>query len=166
MVSTSSRPVGLARAGVLGALAGVVGAGVMMVGEKAEQAVTHRRDSYVPGRALMTLLGRPAGDDEEPTTWNLVMHYGTGAALGALRGWWAVTGVRGPRASLSHVAARLSFDQTVENATGVGAPPSTWPFSEQAVDVGHKVVYCLITGLIADRLITPALQSRRGSTSH
>lgn len=166
MASTTSRPAVLARAGALGAVAGLLGAAVMVVGEKAEQALTHRPDSYVPGRALMTLLGRSPGDEEKPAAWNLVMHYGTGAALGALRGWWAVTGVRGPRASLEHTAARLSFDQTVENTTGAGAPARTWPLIEQAVDVGHKAVYSFVTGLVADRLIAPTLQSRRGTTSH
>jgi hypothetical protein len=156
----------LRRAAGRGALAGLAGVAAMTAGEKAEQAVTHRPDSYVPARALLTLIGRRPGDRERPLAWNLAMHYGTGALLGALRGVWAALGLRGPRAHLAHTATRLSFDQTVENVTGVGAPPRTWPPREEAVDVAHKAFYSLVTGLLAERWIRPDLESRRGRVSH
>jgi hypothetical protein len=94
------------------------------------------------------------------------MHWGTGAVLGALRGVWAEVGLRGPRAHLAHTVVRLATDQTLENATGAGAPPHTWPVSEQIVDVLHKAVYSFATGVAAERLVVPGLQSRRGTTSH
>jgi hypothetical protein len=166
MSADQARGSQLARASALGAAAGLVGVAVMTVGEKMEQAWTKRPDSFVPARALLTLLGRHPGDDEQPPVWNHVMHWGTGALLGALRGVWSVTGVRGPLANTWHTATRLAFDQTVENATGVGAPPTSWPASEQAVDVFHKAVYSVVTGVVADRLIPPLLESRRGPTSH
>ena len=156
----------LVRAAALGAAAGTAGAAVMAVGEKIEQALTHRPSSFVPGRTLMTLLGRHPGDDVQPAGWNHAMHYGTGAALGALRGVWSVIDLRGPRASAAHAVVRLSSDQTLENGTGAGAPPRTWPLQELLVDVGHKVVYSLVTGALTDRLIAPELASRRGRHSH
>ena len=165
-MTTVERGAVLRRAAGRGALAGLAGAAVMTAGEKAEQAVTHRPDSYVPARALLTLLGRRPGDREQPLLWNWAMHYGTGALLGALRGVWAAVGLRGPRAHLAHTVSRLSFDQTVENATGVGAPPRTWPPREEAVDVAHKAVYSLVTGLLAERWVAPDLESHRGRTSH
>ena len=166
MPSTSSRPALLVAAAARGALAGLVGVAAMTLGEKAEQAVTSRPNSYVPGRALRTLLGRPTGDDEQPVLWNHAMHWGTGAVVGSLAGVWAALGLRGPRAHLAHTAVRLAFDQTVENATGVGAPPHTWPPPEQLVDVLHKAVYCLVTGKVAEHLVPPLLQSGRGRASH
>lgn len=156
----------LGRAAAAGAGAGLVGAGVMVVGEKAEQALDRRPNSYVPARALLTLLGRHPGEDEKTAVWNSVMHYGTGAALGALRGIWAVTGIRGTYANAWHTVVRLAVDQTVENATGAGAPPASWPAGEQAVDILHKAVYSVVTGVLADRLLTPVLASSRGRTSH
>ena len=138
----------------------------MTAGEKLEQAITGRPNSYVPARTLLTLLGRSPGDQERPPVWNHAMHWGTGATLGALRGIWAEIGLRGPRADLAHTVVRLATDQTLENATGVGAPPRTWPLPEQVVDVAHKAVYSFTTGAAADRLIAPVLQSRRGTTSH
>jgi hypothetical protein len=98
--------------------------------------------------------------------WNHAMHRGTGALLGALRGVWSVTGMRGPQATAMHTMTRPVFDRTVENATGVGAPPQTWPARERIVDVVHKAVYSATTGLVADRLIAPVLVSQRGRTSH
>lgn len=156
----------LRRAAGRGVLAGLAGAAAMTVGEKAEQALTGRPDSYVPARALMTLAGRRPGDGEQPLAWNWAMHYGTGALLGALRGVWAAVGLRGARAHLAHTATRLSFDQTVENTTGVGAPPRTWPPREEAVDLAHKAVYSLVTGLLAERWVAPVLESGRGRSSH
>jgi hypothetical protein len=48
---------------------------------------------------------------------------------------------------------RLLNDQTLENATGVGALPWTWPKDEQAIDLIHKGIYAFVTGAVADTLI-------------
>ena len=149
-----------------GVLAGLAGVAVMTLAEKAEQAVTHRPDSYVPARTLLTLLGRAPSDRDRPVVWNHAMHWGTGALLGALRGVWAVTGLRGPVFNAWHTVARLAFDQTVENVTGAGASPRSWPAEEQAVDVLHKAVYSAVTGVVADRWIAPVLETTRGRRSH
>jgi hypothetical protein len=138
----------------------------MTAGEKLEQAVTHRPDSYVPARALLRLAGQQPRDTDQPLVWNHAMHWGTGVTLGVLRGVWAVIGLRGTRAHLVHTMVRLATDQTLENATGVGAPPHTWPVREQVIDVVHKAVYSFATGMVADRLIEPRLESHRGTTSH
>ncbi len=166
MSTTNGRPQALVSAAIRGAGAGLLGVAVMTAVEKLEQFVTHRPDSYVPGRALMTLFGRHPGDDLHPLLWNHAMHWSTGAVLGGLRGVWAVIGLRGPHAHLAHTVVRLAFDQTIENATGVGAPPHTWPVQEQVVDILHKAIYSFATGLFAERLVQPQLESRRGTTSH
>ena len=138
-----------------GMAAGLAGTVVMTAGEKLEQAFTGRPDSYVPARTLAHLLGlkRP---DEDSLGRNWVMHYGTGAAAGVLRGVMARANVRGPAASFMHTWIRLATDQTLENATGVGAPPVTWPRSELVIDVAHKAIYSFATGRFADALIEPA----------
>jgi hypothetical protein len=164
--STHGRLREMGRAAARGAAAGLLGVAVMTAAEKLEQPVTHRPDSYVPGRTLMTLLGRHPGDADRPLVWNHAMHWGTGAVLGALRGVWAAVGLRGPRAHLAYTVLRLSFDQTLENSSGCGAPPRTWPAREQAWDTAHKAIYSLTTGLLAERLVPPSLESRRGTLSH
>jgi hypothetical protein len=167
MTVTSSRPAVLRSAALRGAAAGLAGVAAMTVAEKLEQAGTHRPNSHVPGRTLHTLVtGQQPSDRERPLLLNHAMHWGTGATLGALRGVWAAVGLRGARAHAAHTVLRLSFDQTMENATGVGAPPRTWPVREQIIDGGHKALYSLVTGLIAERLVAPELESGRGKTSH
>jgi hypothetical protein len=165
-VSIAERPRTILAAAARGAAAGLVGVAVMTVAEKAEQSVTHRPNSYVPGRTLLTMMGGHPPNDAKPMLWNHAMHWGTGATLGALRGVWAAVGLRGPRAHLAHTVVRLSFDQTVENASGCGAPPHIWPQREQAWDIAHKAIYSLTTGLLAERLVPSKLASRRGTTSH
>jgi hypothetical protein len=166
MSTSNGRRQELVSAAVRGAGAGLLGVAVMTAAEKLEQAVTRRPNSYVPGRALMALFGRHPGDDVQPVLWNHAMHWTTGAVLGGLRGVWAVAGLRGPRAHLAHTVVRLAVDQTVENATGVGAPPRTWPVQEQTVDILHKAIYSFATGLFAERLVQPRLEAGRGRTSH
>ena len=166
MHSTQPRPTVLLRAAGLGAIAGLIGVAAMTLGEKLEQRVTKRPDSYIPARAILTLLGRHPTDADRPLVWNHVMHWGTGAVVGVLRGIWAAVGLRGPQAHVAYTSLRLAIDQTVENATGVGAPPRTWPPRERVVDVAHKAVFAVVTGLVAERLIDPVLESSRGTTSH
>jgi hypothetical protein len=51
------------------------------------------------------------------------MHYGQGALAGLVRSLMAQVGLRGPVASAMFTVLRLTNDQILENATGVGAPP-------------------------------------------
>jgi hypothetical protein len=152
-----SRPSGGVSGRWWGAIVGGMGAGlagvaVMTVGEKVEQRVTGRPDSFVPARTLERLLGLPEQPREQPRRLNLAMHIGQGALLGALRGVMAAAGLRGPWSSAMFGAVRLTNDQILENATGVGAPPWTWPRRELVVDVVHKAVYAFATGAVADAL--------------
>ncbi|CAO4153208.1 hypothetical protein DHODJN_19360 [Methylorubrum extorquens] len=124
----------------------------MTIAEKLEQAVTRRPNSYVPGHTLEGLLGLPAKADSERLWLNWAMHWGQGIALGPVRALMAEKGIRGPVASFVFLNLRLLTDQTLENATGVGAPPWTWPFDEQATDLLHKAIYAYTAGAVADGL--------------
>jgi hypothetical protein len=135
-----------------GLVAGAVGAAVMTVGEKVEQRVTGRPDSHMPARTLERLAGLRERPGRQPTALNWAMHFGQGALLGVLRGVMAHAGLRGPWASGMFAVVRLTNDQILENATGAGAPPPTWPRPELVVDLLHKGVYALATGAVADAL--------------
>lgn len=134
-----------------GLLAGLAGAAVMTIGEKIEQRFTGRPDSHVPGRVLVRLLGLPEHSASRRVV-NLGMHFGQAAVAGVVRSLMANAGMRGPVASGMFTVVRLSNDQILENATGVGAPPQTWPRPELAVDLLHKAVYAFATGVVADLL--------------
>jgi hypothetical protein len=148
----------LPQAAAIGSVCGLVGAGAMAAASKLEQRVTRRPDSYVPGRTLARLLGLPHPRRDR---WarNMAMHYTAGAAAGVVRGVMSAANLRGPFASFMHTNLRLTFDQTLENATGVGAPPWTWPGDELVVDVVHKAVYAFVTGAVSDALISPSPRS-------
>ena len=145
----ANRPV--RRALLSGMAGGLAGTAVMTLGEKLEQVVTKRPDSYVPARTLAHLLGLPK-PDEDRWVRNMAMHYGTGALVGIMRGVMAEAGLRGPQAATLFTPVRLTIDQTLENATGVGSPPWAWPRGELVIDVAHKAVYALATGAAVDRL--------------
>jgi hypothetical protein len=141
----------LGRAVGAGALAGAVGVAAMTLGEKAEQAITARPDSEVPGRSVLRLAGRSDHRSRRRRV-NLPVHVGMAVGVGAVRGVMAFAGLRGPWASAMFTVVRLAADQTVENWAGTGAPPWTWPRGELAIDVLHKAVYAFATGAVADAL--------------
>ena len=143
-----------------GLLAGLAGVAAMTAAEKLEQLVTNRPNSYVPAHTLERLLRLPTRPDDERLWLNWIMHWGQGVLLGAVRGLMARRGLRGPVGSFMFMNLRLLNDQTLENATGVGAPPWTWPIDEQVVDLLHKGVYAFVTGAVADRLIVDATHAR------
>ncbi|AIR96711.1 hypothetical protein SGLAU_03415 [Streptomyces glaucescens] len=124
----------------------------MTLGEKLEQRLTGRPDSHVPARTLQRLAGLPERPGHRAVPVNWVMHVGQGALLGVLRSVMAQAGLRGPSASAQFAVVRLTSDQVLENATGVGAPPPTWPRAELAVDLLHKAVYAFAAGAVADAL--------------
>ncbi|TGD79939.1 hypothetical protein EU557_13880 [Hymenobacter wooponensis] len=125
----------------------------MTLAEKVEQRFTHRPNSYVPAHTLERLLRLPHRPDEERLGMNWAMHWGQGIILGAVRGVMAARGVRGPVGSFLFLNFRLLNDQTLENATGVGALPWTWPRDEQVIDLVHKGIYAFVAGIVADRLV-------------
>ena len=146
-----------------GLLAGAAGVAAMTLAEKVEQALTGRPDSYVPAHTLERLLGLPAKPDRERLGLNWAMHWGQGIVLGAVRAMMARRGIGGPVGSFLFLNLRLLNDQTLENATGVGAPPWTWPRDEQVIDLAHKAIYAFVTGAVADRIVSgsgPASRAR------
>ena len=142
-----------AGAAVRGLAAGLLGVAAMTAAEKLEQGLAQRPNSFVPAHTLERVLGLPEKPDEERLWLNWTMHWGQGIVLGAVRALMAQRGLRGPVGSFMFMNLRLLNDQTLENATGVGAPPWTWPVNEQVVDLLHKAIYAFVTGAAADRLV-------------
>jgi len=149
----------LRNAAIRGLLAGLAGVAAMTAAEKVEQLFTRRPNSYVPAHTLERLLGLPHRPDEQRLGLNWAMHWGQGILLGAARGVMAARGLRGPVGSFMFMNLRLLNDQTLENATGVGAPPWSWPADEQVIDLLHKGIYAFVAGAVADRLIAGPLQT-------
>ena len=146
---------------LLGLLAGAAGVAAMTLAEKLEQHFTHRPDSYVPAHTLERLLRLPHKPDTQRLALNWAMHWGQGIVLGPVRAYMAERGLRGPVGSFLFLNLRLLNDQALENLTGAGSPPWTWPVDEQRIDLLWKGVYAFTTGLILDRLIAPPEGSPR-----
>ncbi|KAI8098117.1 uncharacterized protein B0P05DRAFT_520460 [Gilbertella persicaria] len=137
-----------------GFIAGAIGITAMTLGEKVEQGITGRPSSYVPGHTLEKLLGLKTKPDSERFMMNHVMHFGQGILAGSIRSMMSAYGMDGPFSSFMFVFIRLMIDQSLENLTGVGAPPWTWPYNEQVIDILHKMVYAFVTGAVSDYLVT------------
>ncbi|MFL6446843.1 MAG: hypothetical protein ACJ746_04060 [Bryobacteraceae bacterium] len=141
------------RSAACGLLAGVAGVAAMTLGEKVEQSFTDRPNSYVPAETLARLLRKSPDSQHEELAMNWAMHWGQGILLGAVRGIMAEHGFRGPMGSFLFMNLRLLNDQSLENTTGAGAPPWTWPVDEQVIELIHKGVYAFVAGALADYLI-------------
>ncbi|KAK4183384.1 hypothetical protein QBC35DRAFT_508135, partial [Podospora australis] len=146
-------PLTLSTVILYGCASGLMGVAAMTIGEKIEQAFTHRPNSYVPARTLERLIGVRAGSDSQLFGLNMAMHYGQGAAAAVIRAVMAWQGVRGPFADLIFVGVRLMIDQSLENLMGVGALPWTWPVNEQVIDILHKTVFAVATGYFCDKFV-------------
>ncbi len=103
--------------------AGLAGVAAVTAVEKFEQALTQRPNSYVPARTLERLLRLPRRPDRERLWLNWTMHWGQEIILRPVRVLMAEHGLRGPVGSFIFLNLRLLNDQSLENATGVGAPP-------------------------------------------
>ncbi|KAK5064440.1 hypothetical protein LTR84_000273 [Exophiala bonariae] len=123
----------------------------MTIAEKTEQSISHRPNSYVPGKTLARLLKFDFHSSPEKYNWS--MHWGQGILAAGIRGAMSYYGIVGPFGSYLFMGVRLLIDQTLENWTGVGSLPWTWPVGEQIVDLAHKAIFAATTGYVADRLI-------------
>ena len=138
---------------VKGIVGGALGTAVMTIGEKLEQRLTGRPDSYVPARTAARLFRLKRPDKKSPArSW--AMHWGTGMVAGAIRALMARNGWRGPGASFTHFALRVTTDETLENAAGSSKPPWKVPGDLMAIDLLHKAVYAFATGAIVDRIVS------------
>ena len=72
--------------------------------------------------------------------------FGARGCCWLLRGLIAEKGFRVPVGTFLFVNLRQLNYQTLENATGVGAPPWKWPTVEQVIDLLRKAIYAFVTG--------------------
>jgi hypothetical protein len=95
----------------------------MTMTEKIEQIFTGRPNSEVPGKTLARLINAKPRNAQELWNLNMAMHYGQGAVAATFRALASYYGLRGPFTDFMFTGLRLLIDQTLENWTGVGAPP-------------------------------------------
>lgn len=141
----------LARATVLGMVAGAVGTVAMTLTERLEMSVSGRAPSTVPGQVGAHLL--PGADPAVPgdvARLNGPVHWGHGIAMGALRGVLDVAGLHGPSASAAHFALVWGGDAALYHALGIADVPWRWSGDELGADLLGKGVYAAVTGAVYD----------------
>ena len=137
-----------------GALAGLGGTVVMTAFQKlVEMPLTGRGDSYAPAAFAIKLLPVDADSDRV----NGVAHFALGAMMGAVHGLVFRTGLRGQKAVAVTFAAVYTGDLLLNTKLGLYEPGS-WSKKDWAVDLVDKYVQAAATGVVFDRLLTPAAQ--------
>jgi hypothetical protein len=124
----------------LGLLAGLAGAAVMLLSQKAEMSVTGREPSDTPAKALETIARTdPPKDERIQQDLSTIGHFAFGTGLGL--GLAALAKVPEPARGLAFFAGVWTIGNGVLTALGLAEPPTRWKREELAVDVGHHAVY-------------------------
>ncbi|KAJ9625644.1 hypothetical protein H2203_004403 [Taxawa tesnikishii (nom. ined.)] len=143
--------VSFGQAVAIGLGAGAIGGLVMTFSNWAEQLITHRPASYVPGHTTGNLFN--LSRDRHPDILNQVHHYGMAILNAPIRAIMSYYGIIGPFASFMFTGIRIVSDQLAENTAGTSALPWTWPINEQVIDLVHKGVYAIVAGYLCDYYI-------------
>ncbi len=142
---------GVARAAVLGMVAGAAGAVAMTISQRVEMSLSGRAPSTVPGQVGAHLV--PGADPAVPgdvARLDGPVHWGHGIAMGALRGILDVAGLHGPAATAAHFALVWGGDAALYRTLGIADVPWRWGSGELGADLLHKGVYAVVTGAVYD----------------
>ena len=131
----------------LGLAAGMVGTAAMTVSSSVEARLRKRDASSTPAKAAEKVLGVEPIDEPHEHRFNNMVHWGYGTGWGSVRGLLGSTGLGGPAATATHLAAVWGAEQVVLPATGASTAATHWPANEIAIDVLHHAVYAIATGI-------------------
>lgn len=123
----------------LGLGAGLLGATAMLVSQKIEIRATGRKPSDTPAKAVETLTGLTARDEERRSQLSTAAHFAFGTALGA--GLVALDRVPTPFRTPLFAAGAWLVGTGVLVALDVSDPPTEWSAGALATDIGHHAVY-------------------------
>ncbi|MDO6415721.1 hypothetical protein Q4F19_15125 [Sphingomonas sp. BIUV-7] len=130
-----SRAAGLAG---LGLAAGLAGALLMSLSQRAEMAITDRAPSATPTKAVETLasIDLPESDEQALST---PVHLAFGTALGL--GLAAMAKLPEPARGGLFFAGAWSAGNALVTGLGLSDPPTKWDAKKLAIDLGHHAVY-------------------------
>jgi hypothetical protein len=135
--STLTQAVGLAG---IGLAAGLSGALLMSLSQKAEMAVTKREPSTTPSDAAETLVGTEL-DETEKQKLSTPLHLAFGSALGL--GLAALAPVPEPARTGLFFAGAWGAGNGLTTALDVADPPTQWDAKQLAIDLLHHAVYAV-----------------------
>lgn len=150
--STAFRNIRLMKTLAKGAVAGLIGTGLMTAAQRAEMRLTGRPPSMVPGRVASKLLRLEPEGDEALARVSLRMHWAHGMTQGTVRALIGRLGFRGPAAAATHFALMWGGDALLYRTLGISPWPWQWSLEELAPDVLHKGLYVVATSAAYDSL--------------
>ena len=131
-----------------GLIAGLCGTTAMTLSQQMEMKLTGREQSTGPGDMVASLLGvEPKGQSERETFANVV-HWTWGTLWGLPRGLISLSGAKGGKATLLHAFIITGVDFWILHKFAMRPPPWRWDRKEVAIEVLHKSVLALATGLV------------------
>jgi hypothetical protein len=122
----------------LGLAAGLTGALVMLLSQKAEAAITQREASATPSKAIEAVSGVDLLESDEQALATPV-HLAFGTALGL--GLAAMTKVPEPTRGGLFFAGAWGAGAALITGLGLSDPPTRWDAKKLAIDLGHHAVY-------------------------
>jgi len=130
----------------LGLAAGVIGTIALTVAESAEQRLTGRQSSTIPGQVGTKLAGKdPATNPALVARLNPIVHWVHGISLGAVRGLLDLTGLSALAATVVFVPLVWGGDALLYRMLGIAPAPWKWERGELLTDLYGKGVLALAT---------------------
>ena len=134
----------------LGAVAGLVGTGVMTAFQKlVEMPITGRADSYAPAELAEKVLPLKPSSTAARDRINYAAHFVLGINWGLAYAVAAKSGLRGQPAVAATFAAMYSGDVVLATALGI-YEPAKWSLQDTVIDVGEKLIQAEAIGIVFD----------------
>ncbi len=136
-----------------GLLAGLVGTAAMTASSSLEMRLRKRPESVTPAKAAEKVLDLKPETKAAERQLATAVHWGYGAAWGALRGALDIIGIRGAPASLLHFGAIWGSGLVMLPTLRLTPPATEWKPEDLAIDGTHHAVYSISTGVAYDALL-------------
>jgi hypothetical protein len=131
-----------------GLVAGLAGTAAMTLSSTFEMRARDRAASSAPAAAAAKVLGIAGfADDAAKQRFGTLVHWSYGTGWGAVRALLGLIGLPPAAATAAHLAAVWGSEAVMLPSLGVAPPFWTWGAGEVAIDVGHHVVYAVVTGV-------------------
>ena len=129
----------------LGLAAGLAGTSAMTLGQHVEMAVTRRKPSRSPARAVEELGNVELASRGDERRASVPVHFAYGTTLGL--GLVALEPIREPWRTALFFAAVWGAGVALLTSLGLASPPHRQRPGSLATDLGHHIVYAVTASL-------------------
>ena len=130
-----------------GLAAGAIGTAAMTVGQRLEMQQRGRAGSTTPAEVAEKVLDVEIPDQPAKEQVSQLVHWGFGTALGVVRAFMPLVGIKGTKATVLHFGLVFGGSLVMLPALDLAPPAPEWGSEELAVSAGHHLVYALATGV-------------------